>query len=184
MTKPDFGAIPADGRVTATDAERLLGIPRDWIYQWKNRDGTLAAVGMLQGPNGASPLYRATDLLILAEARRRGRRITDLRKLKIEIDDSNNVVYFARTAGLVKIGTTNQLWRRLGQLGHPELLGVIPGGYDAERTHHRMFADEHVQGEIFVASPRILAYVDEHCTLPDRPGRTPAGAIPSWKRDE
>lgn len=101
--------------------------------------------------------------------------------------DQDNVVYFARVAGLVKIGTTNNVWRRHAQLGHPELLGVIPGGYAAEREHHRMFADEHVHGEVFRASPRLLAYVEEHGTQPEPPEPRPAGdpdwQPPGWMRD-
>lgn len=95
--------------------------------------------------------------------------------------DTNNVVYFARVGNLVKIGTTSNLWQRMSSLGNPELLGVLPGGYRAERQHHRHFAAEHVTGEIFEASDRLLAYIDENCTLPPRPLAEPKHNPSPWR---
>lgn len=103
--------------------------------------------------------------------------------------DEGNVVYFARIGNLIKIGTTGDLWTRMGTLGQPELLGVIPGGYATETAHHRRFADEHVHGEVFEASPRLLSYIADQCTLPERPAPRmrppgdPDWAPPGWMRD-
>lgn len=99
--------------------------------------------------------------------------------------DIDNVVYFARVGNLIKIGTTSNLWQRMASLGHPQLLGVMPGGYKVERQHHRRFATEHVTGEIFEATDRLLAYIREHCTRPSpptRPDPAPTPEIPRWKR--
>ena len=103
------------------------------------------------------------------------------------MSQKSQVVYFARVAGLVKIGTTGNLWHRLNQLGKPELLGVLPGSFAEEARLHRMFADDKVHGEVFAASPRLLAYIAEHGTMPEpqvakkRPGN-PDWTPPSWMR--
>lgn len=96
--------------------------------------------------------------------------------------DSDNVVYFARSGNLIKIGTTRALWTRMANLGHPELLGVIPGGYQVERQHHEMFTTDKVHGEVFRASDRLLAYIDQHCAHPDPPEPKPkAAGDPTWQ---
>lgn len=105
-------------------------------------------------------------------------------------DDSNNVVYFARIGNLIKIGTTSNLPQRLASLGNPELLGVIPGGYKVETKQHRRFKDELVAGrEVFEATPRLLDYIEKHCTmpeLPDPPEPKPRPSVwvkPHWNLD-
>jgi hypothetical protein len=96
-----------------------------------------------------------------------------MQKPRPPADDSDNVVYFARVGNLVKIGTTGDLWTRMANLGKPELLGVLPGGYAVEREHHQLFADDRVHGEVFHASPRLLAYIADHCTQPQPPDPRP-----------
>lgn len=106
------------------------------------------------------------------------------------MSQKSQVVYFARVAGLVKIGTTGNLWHRLAQLGKPELLGVIPGAFAEESRLHRMFAADRVHGEVFAASPRLLAYVAEHGTMPEPPAPKErkreepevTAALPPWMR--
>lgn len=132
--------------------------------------GTTTGEGLMQGPD------RPAIIKLLAHP-------------KMPASDANNVVYFARAGNLIKIGTTGDLWTRMAGLGKPELLGVLPGGYAVETRHHRLFAAENVHGEVFEATPRLLAYIAEHCTIPAPPVRRPRAAgdpdwaPPGWMRD-
>lgn len=125
--------------------------------------GATTGDGLMQGPD------RVALMQLLAQPRTKP-------------DYGGYVVYFARVGNLVKIGTTGNVWHRMAQLGHPELLGVLPGAYDVERRHHQRFAQENVKGEVFEASPRLLAYVAEHCTMPEQPAPRPRPTgDPNWK---
>ncbi|WP_347271021.1 integrase arm-type DNA-binding domain-containing protein [Rhizorhabdus histidinilytica] len=87
-------------------------------------------------------------------------------------EDGEATVYFVRACtGLIKIGVTKDVRRRLAQiqLGFAEpitLLGTIAGGYATEGMLHRMFAESAVGGEWFEPSPRMLEFIDENCELP------------------
>lgn len=125
--------------------------------------GATTGDGLMQGPD------RVAIMRLLARPRE-------------QQSHEGYVVYFARVGNLVKIGTTGNVWHRMAQLGHPELLGVVPGAYTVEREHHRRFADDHVHGEVFHASDQLLAYIEEHCTLPEHPDPRPRpGGDPDWK---
>lgn len=53
--------------------------------------------------------------------------------------DPDCVVYYARRRQLYKIGTTNNVKRRMAQLDVDELLAVEPGSYDLEQMRLRQF---------------------------------------------
>lgn len=128
--------------------------------------GATTADGLLHGPDN-----RSLQLLMMRDR---------------PPSDVDNVVYFARVGNLVKIGTTGNVWQRMAALGHPQLLGVIDGGYKVEKQHHRRFADEHVTGEIFQATDRLLSYIAKHCTRPIPPDKSdpqPVPDIPRWAWD-
>lgn len=73
------------------------------------------------------------------------------------------IVYFVQgtISGLIKIGTTTNLKKRLQALrtGSAEplvLLGAIPGGDREEQAFHARFGSQRVQGEWFSPSPELL----------------------------
>src|ERR1039458_2410411 len=51
------------------------------------------------------------------------------------------LVYYAMRDGLIKIGTTTQIRRRLAAQGIDELLAVEPGSFDLETERHAQFAE-------------------------------------------
>jgi hypothetical protein len=67
-------------------------------------------------------------------------------------------VYAGWRNGLVKIGTSSDPTRRARELGIT-LLGVAPGGREAEGAVHSRFAVERLQYEWFVPSPRVWRWV-------------------------
>ncbi|SHQ53251.1 Uncharacterised protein [Mycobacteroides abscessus subsp. abscessus] len=77
---------------------------------------------------------------------------------KRQIHDS--VVYYLRFGDRIKIGTTRHLWKRLEQLPHDKLLAVEPGDTRLERRRHLEFASDHIKGEWFAESKRLLAHID------------------------
>lgn len=76
-------------------------------------------------------------------------------------------VYYVRISDHIKIGTTNDLARRLRVLyadHDPKLLlGVEPGGRAVEQHRHLQFSDERVwqNRELFNPSPRLLEHIAE-----------------------
>lgn len=76
-----------------------------------------------------------------------------------------DVVYFARSGNLVKIGHSIQTEKRLAQLRtgsgqRLDLLGTIPGGPAREREIHKQWARLRVPGtEYFRATPDLMAFI-------------------------
>lgn len=80
------------------------------------------------------------------------------------------VVYFvlSHLTGLVKIGTTINLSARVSGLrcSHPgklAVLGCLNGGQPIEAQVHSRFAASRFDGEWFVDTPALRAYISEHC---------------------
>lgn len=74
-------------------------------------------------------------------------------------------IYVAEAAGRYKIGTSASLLARLRQLGtyspfSVELVNNFPGGIALERTLHRLFDDERVNGEWFELSSVSLDFLE------------------------
>lgn len=65
------------------------------------------------------------------------------------------IVYFIRFRDLIKIGTTQDLTRRLTAIPHDELLRTVPGGPDTEAQWHLRFRHLHVRGEWFRDEPEL-----------------------------
>lgn len=71
-----------------------------------------------------------------------------------------DVVYFLRCAGAIKIGTTNHLHRRICEINTSlpedgELLGTLPGGRSVERRVHRILTAFHKRGEWYSDCPEV-----------------------------
>lgn len=71
-----------------------------------------------------------------------------------------SIIYYARRADLVKIGTTKAPYRRFASLLPDEVLAWEPGGRQGEAARHQQFRHERVtsRGEYF----RRSAPLDEH----------------------
>ena len=105
--------------------------------------------------------------------------------------EATNVVYYIGTVlppsgvGAVKIGTTENVVRRIWQLrrDRPDaqlvLLATEPGGYDLERRRHIEFAGARLTGEWFALSPR-LEYHIARLSDPD----LPPDDAPYWEWNE
>jgi hypothetical protein len=50
-----------------------------------------------------------------------------------------SVVYYLRFGDRIKIGTSKDVWTRIGSLPYDRLLATEPGGYDLESERHRQF---------------------------------------------
>ena len=72
------------------------------------------------------------------------------------------VVYYVRMGEFIKIGTSTNVPRRLGELYlRPDaLLATEPGGATLERQRHREFADERFDRELFEPSDRLLQHIE------------------------
>lgn len=94
--------------------------------------------------------------------------------MAVDMDSFGNanelpMVYFVRFPGLgfIKIGTTTNLKKRLDALrtsvpdGDLEVLLLLPGSYDLERSMHRQFRHLRVRGEWFRADDELLDFIDE-----------------------
>lgn len=84
---------------------------------------------------------------------------------------SENAVYFIRAPdGLIKIGVSGNVRRRLAQLqlgfDHPlTLLGTMTGGFATEGMLHRLFVESRTGGEWFAPSMRLLEFIDENAEI-------------------
>lgn len=73
---------------------------------------------------------------------------------------SEPVVYYLRFADRVKIGTTQNLTKRLGVIPHDELLATEPGSAPLEARRHRQFAADRIVREWFKMSPELMAHIE------------------------
>lgn len=97
------------------------------------------------------------------------------------------LVYYATRDGLIKIGTTTRLRRRMRMLGVEQILAVEPGSYELEDERHLQFAAYHSHREWFRPEKALLLHVAgvrRAHELPDVPIRmsvpreNPADAVP------
>lgn len=82
-------------------------------------------------------------------------------------------VYFAKNpaSGLIKIGYTKNVSRRLSQLrvefkARVSLLGLLQGDKIEEEKLHELFSSQRVTGEWFRECPEILDFIEEYCYMP------------------
>lgn len=103
-------------------------------------------------------------------------------------------VYFVASlgTGLVKIGHSRDVRRRLGELqtasSAPLLLSAaVPGSRAQERELHHLFADDRARGEWFRPSARLTHFISmlgvgiqtEHAISKLQPGQTGVASWPS-----
>lgn len=86
--------------------------------------------------------------------------------------DPQYVIYFVKDnlSNRVKIGITSDLHVRLSSLkakhgGQLELIGLLPGDRDTEKTLHLRFAEFHIGNEWFTPSEEIAQFVKDHTSL-------------------
>lgn len=80
-------------------------------------------------------------------------------------------IYFIRAGGMIKIGFSLEVRQRLKELqtAQPvrlELLGVMAGDSDAERTLHERFAFCRQTGEWFSAVDELMLFIEANTQLP------------------
>lgn len=123
------------------------------------------------------------DLLTLDADRESATAAAKVRELKAKASRIRNttaycradeVVYFCRREGLIKIGVSTNVPRRMaaiskgGQMpsgmtvGPVDLLATTPGGYQLESRLHAQFADARVDGEWFQPVPALLRLIDRY----------------------
>ncbi len=73
-------------------------------------------------------------------------------------------VYFAESAGRIKIGCSGQPWRRAHRLstGNPngvQIVAAVPGRFADERALHRRFAHLRLSREWFRADPELRVFI-------------------------
>jgi hypothetical protein len=80
------------------------------------------------------------------------------------------MIYFVQSAdGLIKIGTTSNLERRLSTMrvdspSELKLLGTLAGGRKIEAALHSRFAEDRKRGEWFAPSSSLLGFISDHAT--------------------
>ena len=101
------------------------------------------------------------------------------------------MIYFAlaRELNALKIGVTNDIWRRLDllQTGCPvklEMIAAEDGGKDREAELHQQFMLLRRRGEWFDYAPTLRAYVSTLQPIEQKPGRKPLGGkLGAWLSD-
>lgn len=98
-----------------------------------------------------------------------------------------SIVYYARVAERIKIGTTGgAVVQRMSQLQADELLAVEPGGADVEAERHARFASDLIVGEWFYPSEALMEHVrrvsEEHGTPSYRPRAGRCTATPEQEQ--
>lgn len=72
----------------------------------------------------------------------------------------SSVVYYARIADQIKIGTTKTLQERMTNLGIEEVMATEPGGPKRERMRHGQFAGLHLRGEWFRYESPLTEWIE------------------------
>lgn len=87
---------------------------------------------------------------------------------KVDPKHSVGWVYFAEAGGMIKIGHSRRLAKRLQVLrssnpGGAQLLGALPGSAIREAQIHRLFNDQRANGEWFADSPALRGFIADNC---------------------
>lgn len=131
-------------------------------------------------PDAETPMSDALDDDVIRVAFRLGRvshaRGTSITGHTVEYDLSGHTapwqewarhgqygwVYYIRRRSMVKIGVTENLYRRMQALLPEEILAVEPGDGNLEAEMHKKFARQRVRGphhEWFYLSPELQAHI-------------------------
>lgn len=133
----------------------------------RRRLATLAAYGRMQAERDAAREARIAD-----EERRAAGRLTDYerRKALLECD----VVYYVNTKpGIVKIGTTKNLYSRMYALrvSPDDVLAAEPGDRQLEAMRHKEFAELRIsRREDFHHTDRLQSHIDMIVAQFGKPG--------------
>lgn len=185
--------LRADGLVTRTQAGQLCGVTPEAITNWvrqqrlrvAKRDGSRPLFNLLEvaradvstrghGPRRGNPDppwiiedEPEADLTAVLQACWEQARNT--------LPPTESVVYYIRFGDRVKIGITENLVMRLGNLPHDEVLATEPGGRDIETERHRQFDALRIRGEWFRAESPLLEHI---AALQTREPRYPSPVLP------
>lgn len=78
----------------------------------------------------------------------------------------SSLVYYLRFQGMIKIGTTVNLAKRLQAIPHDEVLATEPGGTEVERRRHAEFREyRRAHREWFLPGPRLMDHIDRLNTI-------------------
>lgn len=149
---PEVPVLPV-GALTLGDYAARLGIPHGTVKRWAHE----GMAGLVRGGWRGRVLGVWPDQADAWVAEHHGSSVSFGR---------STCVYFARCekTGLVKIGYTQDLDRRVGELRRlgaaPVVLATMPGNADTEHGLHARFADLRVDGEWFRPEARLLAFVE------------------------
>lgn len=75
------------------------------------------------------------------------------------VAEAQPVVYYARFADRIKIGTSVSLRSRLAVVPHDELLATERGGRELEQLRHRQFAEWRIRGEWYESAAPLMAHI-------------------------
>ena len=73
-------------------------------------------------------------------------------------------VYFIKFGDRIKIGYSRDWRRRVSQLPHDEVLGVMQGGMSHEQNLHAQFSRYRITGEWFEDCEKIRDYIASNCS--------------------
>lgn len=73
-------------------------------------------------------------------------------------------VYFIKFGDRIKIGFSRNWQRRVNELPHDEVLGVMHGGISQEQNLHALFSRYRITGEWFEDCEKIRDYIAANCS--------------------
>lgn len=160
-----YGVNPGDVR---------LGGPADWVYAEAIKAALSDALYL--GDELARTTFSPAKVKQIRREAARIRHTTLLAK-------PNEVVYFCRREGLIKIGRSSEVAKRIRAIGKGgnmpagmtvgpvELLATTPGGGWLEHHLHERFAASRIPGtEWFHPTPELLSLVDRYRRRQESPG--------------
>jgi hypothetical protein len=119
---------------------------RTWHHNGKIRASSRTETG--------APLFLVGEVIDVALA-------TPTRNRTASGPRGEGFVYFVQTGGLIKIGFTASVTRRMNELKPERQLALMPGTHRDEHRLHAAFAHLRHDGEWFRAEPDLLAYIDD-----------------------
>lgn len=109
-----------------------------------------------------------TKLILTQPRKRKTPYVPPEPRAKVDPKHATGWVYFAEAGGMIKIGHSRRLAKRMQVLrsSNPagaSLLGVIPGDASLEASVHALFEDQRTTGEWFADSPALRCYIAKNC---------------------
>lgn len=113
------------------------------------------------GDDLGSLLDAARDHLTTHETCQPGELVAELKANEVVASGHVRVVYYMRTANLVKIGTTIKIGERLGTIGAEGVMAIELGGFRVERERHTQFGHLRTHGEWFKLADDLGAHIGD-----------------------